>query len=152
MRTPAAVLALLTLLTGCGGDRGGNAMAAADHAGLYEGGKAPRRSQFCLADRDGATRFGLVLWADQGDNNCTGKGRATRQGERLWLAMQGDESCVIEARIVGGQVSLPPTLPAGCAYYCGPGVEMSGARFAKASESSDDAHRAVDLVGDPLCG
>ena len=68
------------------------------------------------------------------------------------LAMQGDESCVIEARIEGSRVTLPSTLPPGCAYYCGPGVEMGGATFDQAGDSDGDARRAVDLVGDPLCG
>lgn len=151
MRNHAAALALLVALSGCGdgGDPSGD--AATGLAGLYEGGEGPRRNQLCVAERDGAARFGLILWAGQGNNSCTGKGRATRQGERLSLAMQGDESCVIEARIRGSRITLPGTLPPSCSYYCGPGVEMAGARFDQAGDSDGDARRAVDLVGDPLC-
>jgi hypothetical protein len=29
---------------------------------------------------------------------------------------------------------------------------MTGARFDKAGDGAEDARRAVDLVGDPLCG
>jgi hypothetical protein len=153
MRHHTAALALLIALSGCGLE-GGNSSgdSASGLTGLYEGGEGSRRNQLCLIDRDGATRFGLVVWAGAGNNSCTGKGRATRDGERLSLAMQGDETCMIEARIEAGQVTLPATLPQGCAYYCGAEVEMTGARFDKAGDGADDARRAVDLVGDPLCG
>ena len=151
MRCQATALALLVALSGCGGTAGNASGEDSDLTGLYEGGQGPRRNQLCLAERDGATRFGLVAWGSAGDNNCTGKGRATREGERLTLAMQGDERCIIEARIEGVSVALPATLPQGCAYYCGPDAQMAGGRFDKAGEGDDAARRAVDLVGDPLC-
>ena len=148
-----AALALLLALAGCG-EKPGNSSSndSAALTGLYEGGQGTRRNQLCLIDRDGATRFGFIVWAGQGNHSCTGKGRATREGERLSLAMQGDETCVIGARIGGGRITLPDSLPAGCAYYCGPGVEMAGTRFDRSSGTAEDARRAVDLVGDPLCG
>ena len=147
-----AALALLIALSGCSGSPENASGDVSDLPGLYESGVGPRRNQLCLVERDGATRFGLIAWARQGDNSCTGKGRATRDGERLSLAMQGDESCRIEARIEGGRVTLPTSLPQGCAYYCGPGAQMTGARFERSRGSTEDAARAVDLVGDPLCG
>ena len=149
---PQAALALLIALSGCSGSPDNASGGANDLVGLYEGGAGTRRNQLCLVERDGATRFGLIAWARQGDNSCTGKGRAARDGERLSLAMQGDENCVIEARIDGLTVTLPATLPQGCAYYCGPEARMAGARFDKAGEGGEAARRAVDLVGDPLCG
>ncbi len=152
MRHRATVLLLLIALAGCGGgEDDAKDDAASVLAGLYEGGEGPRRNQMCLIERDGATRFGLIAWADSGNNSCTGKGRATRDGERLTLAMQGDEACVIEARIEGDAITLPPSLPEGCDYYCGPGVEMTGARFDRSGDSAENARRAVDLTGDPLC-
>lgn len=154
MRHRAAALVLLIALSGCGredGNSSGN--SASGLVGLYEGGEGSRRNQLCLIDRDGATRFGLIVWAGEGNESCTGKGRATRQGDKLSLAMQGDEACTIEARIEGGSVVvLPAGLAPGCAYYCGPGVGMTGARFDRAGDRPDDARRAVDLVGDLLCG
>ena len=153
MRHRAATLVLLIVLSGCGledGNSSGN--SAGGLVGLYQGGEGSRRNQLCLIDRDGATRFGFIVWASEGNNSCTGKGRATREGNKLSLALQGDEACTIEARIEGGRVVLPAGLAPGCAYYCGPGVGRTGARFDRAGDRPDDARRAFDLVGDPLCG
>ena len=147
-----AALALLLALSGCSGSPENATEEASDLTGLYEGGAGPRRNQLCLAERDGATRFGLVAWASRGDNSCTGKGRASRADERLSLALQGDDSCIIEARIEGGSITLPATLPQGCAYYCGPSADLAGTRFDRSGEGDDAALRATDLVGDPLCG
>ena len=148
-----AALALLVALSGCSGEDGNSGSnEAGSLTGLYESEAGAPRNQVCLIERDGGTRFGLIVWAGAGNNSCTGKGRATRQGERLSLAMQGDETCTIEARIEGDAITLPADLPAGCAYYCGPGVEMAGTRFDRNGDGAEDAGRAVDLVGDPLCG
>ncbi len=120
--------------------------------GLYESGEGPRRNQMCVIEREGQrTRFGIVTWG-RGDYNCSGSGTATREGDRLRLAMDGSEACVIEARLSGRQVSLPASLPQGCAYYCGPESALAGTSFDKVGGEEADARRAVDLVGDPLCG
>lgn len=153
---------LLVPLAGCGsGDGPGN--RAADKApekavqtsqltGLYEGGEGPQRNQMCILDGAGGNaRFGLVVWGPE-ERSCSGSGQATRQGNVLRLAMTGDEQCVIDARIDGTRVTMPQNLPAGCAYYCGAGARMTGAAFDKTGGTAEDAGRAVDLVGDPLCG
>jgi len=121
--------------------------------GLYEGGEEPRRNQMCMVQReDGATSFGLVTWGP-GDKNCSGSGLASREGERLRLRLDGEESCALEARIEGRRVTLPTDIPAQCqTYYCGSGAQMSGATFDKVGGAEADAMRAADLVGDPLCG
>lgn len=155
------VLLLALALSGCRGGEGegGNEGAprpagpaqTATLTGLYEGGEGSRRNQLCIVERAGRrTGFGLVTWSG-GDNNCSGSGLAAREGERLRLTMEGDESCAIDARIEGTNVTLPAALPRGCAYYCGPGAQLAGATFDKVGGSEQDARRAVDLVGDPLC-
>jgi hypothetical protein len=65
--------------------------------------------------------------------------------------MAGDSPCAIEARIDGGRVIFPASLPRGCAYYCAPGVQAAGVTFAKTGGTREDAVRARDIVGDPLC-
>jgi hypothetical protein len=65
--------------------------------------------------------------------------------------MSGDEPCTIEARIEGTRVAFPPSLPAGCAYYCSRGARFAGAAFDKTGGTAEDARRAQDLIGDPLC-
>jgi hypothetical protein len=100
----------------------------------------------------GSTSFGFVTWSS-GDTNCSGSGVATRDGNRLRLVLDGDESCTLEARIEGRRVTLPGTIPAECQrYYCGTGARLTGAEFDKVGGGETDAMRAVDLVGEPLCG
>lgn len=154
-------LTLAAALSGCRGDGpAANGAAAAPDApvqmasltGLYESGEGPRRNQLCLIERDGGrTSFGLISWGSE-NRNCSGVGQATRDGDRLRLAMAGDDSCIIEARIDGGRVVLPDTMPQGCAYYCAGDARLAGAAFDKTGGTEQDAIRATDLVGDPLCG
>lgn len=151
----------LVLVAGCGagGDQANNAAddAVADAVGtsgltgLYEGGTANRPNQLCVIDRGaGNASFGLVVWGAN-MHSCSGSGQVTRDGSRLTLAMAGDESCRIEATIDGGTVTLPSALPEGCAYYCGAQAQMAGAAFTKKGGTAEDAMKAVDLVGEPLC-
>jgi len=164
MRYPIIITALLAL-SSCGG--GGTAEQANQAApapalkavqtaaltGLYEGGSGEARNQLCILDRAGSdSRFGLVVWGAN-LHSCSGTGSAARDGDTLRLSMAGDESCAIEARIDGnGAVTLPDSLPEGCAYYCGAQASLAGADFAKVGGTAQDAARATDLVGDPLCG
>ena len=136
-----------------GGGGSGKAVQTATLTGLYEGGEAPRRNQMCMIEREGrATSFGFVTWGP-GDKNCSGAGTATREGDVLRLRLDGDESCALEARVDGRKVTLPANIPSECQrYYCGSGAQMSGATFDKVGGEQADAMRAVDLVGDPLCG
>lgn len=166
----AAILLLIPLLAGCGrgdGDEGagrdsrveaarrGSAQPAqtADLTGLYEArGQGERRARMCMiSDPSGPVSFGIVTEAP-GGGSCGGAGEAVRQGKLLRLTMTGDEECVIETQIAGTQVTFPGTLAEGCAYYCGPGATLAGAAFEKTGGTAQDAMRAIDLAGDPLCG
>jgi hypothetical protein len=120
--------------------------------GLYEGrARAGRTSQLCMVDPEGETaRFGLVVWGD-GNHSCSGSGTAIRDGGRLQLKMAGDEACTLDARIEGNAVVLPDRAPEGCAYYCGAKAQLGGARLTQVGTGRDDAAKAKDLVGDPLC-
>lgn len=155
------VLIALMLVAGCGaggeqGDDNGTQAAAqavgtAGLTGLYEGGPTTRPSQMCVIDRgSGNAQFGLVVWGAN-MHSCSGSGSVVRDGDTLRLAMAGDESCTIEARIEGGNVTLPETVPEGCAYYCGARAQLNGVSFAKKGSTAEDAMRATDLVGEPLC-
>lgn len=119
--------------------------------GLYESGTPPQRSQMCMIERAGSTRFGLVVWTGQNES-CSGSGTASRQGDALRLVMAGDEACTIDARIEGTRVTFPAALPAGCAYYCSRAGRIAGVTLDKTGGSEGDALRAEDLVGDRLCG
>jgi hypothetical protein len=135
------------------GARGrGGGEAPTSLTGLYEGDSGAQKNQLCMVAKGGGeARFGLVVWGSN-LHSCSGAGQARRQGERLILTMDGDETCVVEARVSGSTVSLPPDVPQGCAYYCGARARLGGATFARTGASEADALKAKDIVGDPLCG
>lgn len=154
-----SAMALILILAGCGTENpqtnaGAEAPAtkASGLTGLYEGGTGERRDRMCIIDRGpGNVSFGLVTWGG-GDHNCSGTGAAVREGGSLRLNMAGDEACVIEARIEGGRIILPAAAPEGCAYYCGARATLANVAFEKVGATAEDAMRATDLVGEPLCG
>lgn len=168
-------LILLVLLAGCGGaaeQPGGNASepgtgaeaqerGATDAAaqaiettrltGLYEGGPPGQPSQLCIVDRGtGDAQFGIVVWGAN-MHSCSGAGQAVREGDALRLRMAGDSACEIRASIRDGTVTLPQSPPSGCTYYCGARAQFAGATLARTGTSVQDAMKAKDLAGDPLC-
>ena len=163
------VLFLIALLAGCGrGDQPADNSAMPDSrapaaeskapaavpdtrlTGLYEGGAGDQKNQLCIVEKGAEARFGLIVWGGN-LHSCAGAGQAVRRGERLTLKMTGDEACEIEASLKGGTVTLPATLPSGCAYYCGARASFAAARFARAGSTEADAKKATDIAGDPLC-
>ena len=119
--------------------------------GLYESGRGPQRSELCIVDgAAGRSRFGLVVRTPNG-GTCSGAGAATREGATMRLEMAGNQSCTIAAVLDGGRTIFPAALPAGCAYYCAPAASMAGAVLVKTGGTEEDALRARDLVGAPLC-
>jgi hypothetical protein len=154
------VLMALVLVAGCGagsdqGNEAGRTKAGTvpitGLAGLYEGGTSIRPNQMCMIEREGEASFALVVWGAN-MHSCAGSGKAVREGDTVRLTMAGDETCAIEARISGATLTLPETLPQGCSYYCGAQAKMAGTSFAKKSSQVEDAMKAKDLVGEPLCG
>jgi hypothetical protein len=154
-RTRRALLLLPILLAGCGGggSSGDGAAASGGLTGIYEGGSGARRNQLCMIEREGrAASFGLIVWGE-GDRNCSARGLARREGDRLRLLPDGDESCAMEARLDGDRVILPASVGAECArYYCGAGAAMENARFDRSGASEEEARRVGDLMGTALCG
>jgi hypothetical protein len=126
----------------------GRPAAAQRLAGFYEGGRGAQKDQLCVVEKGGRTQFGLVVWGSS-LGSCSGAGEVIREGERLRLKMEGDETCTVEAAYEGGTVTLPATVPTGCAYYCGARATLAGASFTR---SGDDPTKATDVAGDPLCG
>lgn len=158
LRVTAATL--LILLSSCRRNEGhdddptssANAVQTSDLVGLYEQAGGGRHVQLCVVrDSSGDNSFGIVS-ESPGAGSCAGSGSASRHGRVLQLQMAGDEECVIEGQIAGAQVILPGQLPAGCAYYCAPGATLAGNRLQKTGGAREDALRATDLAGDPLCG
>ncbi len=163
------ILAILLVLAACGRDEpaadnragpesagpaasGGSppsasGSAAARLTGLYEGGAGARKNQMCIVEKGGEAEFGLLVWGGN-LHSCSGAGRAVRSGERLTLTMTGDETCRIDATLKDGVVTLPGSLPLGCAYYCGARASLAGASFTR---SGEDVKKATDIAGDPLC-
>jgi hypothetical protein len=165
------LLSACLLVAACGGaDRNsGNAVSApagdapaaaaspapaaiAALTGLYEGSRGGPTDQLCMVGKGpDEARFGLVVWGGN-LHSCSGSGRAIRRGDRLILTMAGDSPCEVQARISGETIAFPETVPEGCAYYCGARARLAGAAFTRKGATSEDAMKAKDLVGDPLCG
>ena len=155
------MLLLIPLLAGCGRGEGdesaertsGEPVQTADLTGLYEArGEGEQRDRMCMVSEPGGpVSFGIVT-DRPGAGSCGGAGEAVRESDLLRLTMGGDEECVIEAQISGTRVTFAENLPDGCAYYCAPGATLAGATFEKTGGTSQDAMRALDLAGDPLCG
>jgi hypothetical protein len=158
-------LVLLLMLAGCAPDAGNASRAEPESrpgspsrapvqtqtlTGLYEA-PAARPSQLCIVEQGERARFGLVTWQSERPG-CSGAGAAVRRGDALTLTMDGESPCTIAARVQGGALTFPAALPRGCAYYCAPGAPLAGLAFAKTGGTREDALRARDLVGDPLCG
>lgn len=118
--------------------------------GLYEA-PGDRPSQVCIVQQGERARFGLVT-RQSGRAGCSGAGAAVRRGDDLTLTMDGESPCTIGARVRGRAVTFPAALPRGCAYYCAPGATLAALALTKTGGRSEDALRARDLVGDPLCG
>ncbi|HTU13180.1 MAG TPA: hypothetical protein VMG08_19990 [Allosphingosinicella sp.] len=116
--------------------------------GLYES-AGPSPSQLCITEQGGTARFGLVTRGNAGVL-CSGAGTATRRGSTLRLVMAGESACAIEARLDGARLVLP-AMPRGCDYYCSPGGGAESVSFAKTGGTREDALRAQDPVGGPLC-
>jgi hypothetical protein len=132
--------------------KAGQAGPAGSLTGLYESGPANQPNQLCMIERRvDEAEFGLVVWGAN-LHSCSGTGTARRSGDTLRLTMAGDSECVIEAETAGDRVTLPDSLGAGCAYYCGARAQMSGAEFARKGSTREDALKATDLVGESLCG
>ena len=155
------ILIALALVAACGRsedrqeteaqDAVADAVGTATLTGLYEGGEAGAPNQLCIIDRgSGDARFGLVVWGAN-LHSCSGSGSAVREGNVLRLAMAGDETCAIDAAIAGDTITLPDAAPDGCAYYCGARARLGGAAFQRKGATAEDAMRAKDLVGEPLC-
>lgn len=152
---------LIALLAGCGsGDRSGSPsrdsgqpVQTASLTGVYEArGQGGQRGRMCMvAGGSGAASFALVTRRADG-RGCGAAGEAVRSGKLVRLTMGGESQCIIEARASDTQLALPGSLPPGCAYYCARGATLAGTMFEKTGGTAEDAKRATDLAGDPLCG
>jgi hypothetical protein len=131
---------------------GASPARAGSLTGLYEGPRGETVDQLCMIDQGpGRARFGLVVWGSD-MHSCLGEGQAERKGDQLLLRMSGDSSCEISATVKDNMIALPGAVPEGCAYYCGTRARLVGVSFTRSGGGLDDAMRAKDLVGDPLCG
>ncbi len=142
-----------------GGGVTGSAPAAApvpgasptDLTGLYEKKSGETANQLCMVARGpDKARFGLVVWGSN-LHSCSGAGEAVRSGDRLILNMDGESACRIEAMFKDGLLTFPSTTPAGCSYYCGARARLDGASFTRIGATKDEALKAKDLAGDPMC-
>ena len=94
-------------------------------AGTYFG---AGRDALCIVGDDAPQKFAFIAFAPEGDTNCAAEGRVERSGEAWFLVPNGEGACRLPAASDGQTMTLG-SLPATCAYYCGPGAKLSGQRF-----------------------
>jgi hypothetical protein len=100
------------------------------------------RDRLCLRD----DRAGLIVYAAEGNSNCTVRGAIANEGRSFRIQPDGEGSCTIDVQRDGSALILGEQTPS-CAYYCGPRASFAGKRL----EPLNGAEAAVDLAGDPLC-
>lgn len=151
------VFLALVLVTGCGADAGENQVEPSNNlvnlstlTGLYEGGPDLQPNRICMIGNGDSASFGVVTVMG---HTCSGSGTVERNGERLRFSMSGDQPCSFEAKLEGGAITFPNTVPASCSYYCGAGAsfEEVDRPFVKIGSQQEDALKALDPVGEPLC-
>jgi hypothetical protein len=125
------------------------APASSPLAGLYQSGSDDRPNQLCILPKKGKDQFALLVWGPN-MKSCSGAGTVSKQGDTLRLQMTGDSECTIDAKLEGGKIVMPANIPAGCSYYCAPGVPLAGATLTRIG-GPDSARKAKDFVGEPLC-
>ena len=105
------------------------------------------RNRLCIEGSGDQMRAGLIVYGE-GNANCSASGKLSRSGEQWALVPKGesDDGCRIAIDIAGGGATVGQ-LPPNCAYYCGAGASMSGAKF----RLDRPADKATDLAGDSLC-
>ena len=149
MRT--VLIASLLLLAACRQEQGDNEpaespvgagpKAKAETAG-FDVYQASGRDRLCV----GGGRAGFIVFANQGDSNCSVSGSVERSGDQLTIRPDGDNSCSITVVEDGTTLRLGPLAPA-CAYYCGPNASFAGVTF----NAMQGPQPVTDLAGDPLC-
>ena len=132
------LLPFAVLLAACSRESGAPDLADGTYAG-------PGRNRLCVANTDQGRRAGVIVYGKEAAN-CAASGRLEGDGSALFLIPKGEGGCRIELRVSAGSIQLGP-VPTACAYYCGPGVGLEGAKFSD-TRSPDEAR---DHAGEPLC-
>jgi hypothetical protein len=134
------ITAIFALVAGCDRIPDDSRMA-----GVYPG---TGRDALCLTAvlGDAKLRADAIAYG-QGDTNCSLRGTATIEGDRLIIEPMGDSECRIVASREAGSFVLPAQLPGACAYYCGPSATLANKRFT----FNADAPHPKDIAGDPIC-
>jgi hypothetical protein len=126
--------------------------AGAPLEGLYERSGDGGPDRLCLLNQSGETyRIGIdVRFGDE--TQCLARGKAMRRGERVTIDLEGKGACRITARFDGRELSLPGSVPPGCADYCTDRGSLAGFALGQTSASAADAIAARARDGSLLCG
>ncbi len=106
--------------------------------------------RFCaVADGNDYTIGVLAVFGP--DSKCEARGNASRDGEDVTIAFNGEESCRFIAHFDGIELAFPGVLPDGCASYCSDRASLSGTSyyFVEQGRAAASAQRGREL--DRLC-
>ena len=118
--------------------------ALVDPIGLY----ARDTDRLCLApDGAGTYRVGALV-SYEGGQGCAASGTATRNGDRLEVALA---DCRFAARFEGDRVSFPAELPSACDAACTGRATLAALAVERLSDSPAEAAALRDGKGRALC-
>lgn len=106
-------------------------------------------ARLCIAFVGDSLRAGLFVPALGSNANCSMAGRIERAAAGWALVPQGEGGCRIGLKRGlqrdGNGLRTAPA-PAACAYYCGPGANLTEQHFSPAASGA-----ATDIAGARLC-
>lgn len=117
--------------------------------GLY----ARDTDRLCVVKQSDGYRVGAFV--DYGEGlGCTGRGRATRSGDRLTvkLDVDGGGKCEFDAKFDGDRITFPANLPEGCAGLCQRNASLAALDVERLSESAAEAKSLRTPDGNRPCG
>lgn len=82
---------------------------------------------------------------------CEGLGEAERDGEKVRITLNSEDTCSFSARFDGVELELPGSLPKGCASYCSARAGFEGVSFYMIGEGDAVARSTSGRDFENLC-
>lgn len=120
--------------------------ASTDITGLY----ARETDRVCIIPSATAYRIGIFVDYDE-QQNCSGSGVVTHDGESLHVTLGESDDCSFDARFEGDRIVFPARLPDGCQKACVGRASVAALDVARLSSAVSEASTLRDAKGRLLC-